>query len=165
MSRRALTPPLVYLLLAVAVAGPLLAPGLVLAVDLAPVPHPHLASAYWGVAQGTHEGSLSRLPLDALFVLLGRVGAVAIGEKLLLLAIVFLAGLGMHRAAPARTEAGRYFAGLLYAVNPFVYDRLYTGQWFLLLGYALVPWAFRQFGRLLAGDSRRACGFAAGARR
>jgi hypothetical protein len=152
-------PLLGYGVLALAVAGPLLAPGLVLTVDLAPVPHPHLASVYWGLPQGSHEGSLDRLPLDALFVLLGHIGAVAVGQKLLLLAIVFLAGLGMHRAAPARSEAGRYFAGLLYAVNPFVYDRLVTGQWYLLLGYALLPWAFRALGPLLAGDWRSAWRF------
>jgi hypothetical protein len=152
-------PTLFYAVLTVAVAGPLLAPGLVLAVDLAPVPHPHLSSDYWGLPQGTHEGSLGRLPFDALFVLLGHIGAVAVGEKLLLLAVVFLAGLGMHRAVPARREAGRYFAGLLYAINPFVYDRLVTGQWYLLLGYALLPWAFRAFLPLLAGDWRSAWRF------
>jgi dolichol-phosphate mannosyltransferase len=152
---------LVYAVLALAVAGPLLAPGLVLTVDLSPVPHPHLAGAYWGLPEGTHEGALDRLPIDALFVALGHLGLVAAGQKLLLLGIVFLAGLGMHRAAPARTEAGRYFAGLLYAVNPFVYDRLQAGQWYLLLGYALLPWAFRSFGRLLEGDWRSAWRFAA----
>jgi hypothetical protein len=153
-------PLLAYGILAVVVAGPLLAPGLVLTVDLAPVPHPRLASAYWGLPQGTHEGSLGRLPLDTLFVLLGHIGGVAIGEKLLLLAIVFLAGLGMHGAVAARTDAARYFAGLLYAVNPFVYDRLVTGQWYLLLGYALLPWAFRAFRPLLCGEWRSAWRFA-----
>ncbi|MDH4178366.1 MAG: hypothetical protein OEV72_12375, partial [Thermoleophilia bacterium] len=136
------------------VAGPLLAPGLVLAVDLNIVPHPHLATMYWGLAQGTHEGALNRLPLDALFVGLGRVGMVGVGEKALLLAIVFLSGYGMHRAAPSRGEVGRYFAGVLYAVNPFVFERLYTGQWFLLLGYALLPFAFTAFAGALAGRRR-----------
>jgi len=39
-------------------------------------------------------------------------------------------------AAPARLGAG-----LLYAVNPFVFDRLYAGQLGVLLGYALLPFA------------------------
>jgi len=152
--------PLVYGLLAGAVAGPLLKPGLVLAVDLVPVPHPHLGSDYWGLASGTHAGPVDRLPIDLLFVALGHVGAVAIGEKLLLLAIVFLAGLGMHRLVPATHATGRYFAGALYAVNPFVYDRLYTGQWYLLLGYALLPWAFAAFLPLVSGRWRSAWRFA-----
>ena len=101
-TRRRTIVPAFYALLALAVAGPLLAPGLVLAVDLHIVPHPHLASDYWGVGQGTHEGALDRLPLDALFVGLGRIGLVGAGEKALLLATVFLAGFGMHRATPSR---------------------------------------------------------------
>ena len=35
----------------------------------------------------------------------------------------------------------RLGAGLFYAVNPFVFDRLYAGQLGLLLGYALLPFA------------------------
>src|SRR5437016_2497358 len=63
--------PLIYAGLALALAGPLLmGRGVVLAVDLSQSPHPGLDTAYWGLPQGTHEGSLSRLPLDALFVAL-----------------------------------------------------------------------------------------------
>jgi dolichol-phosphate mannosyltransferase len=131
----------------------------VLALDLAPVPDPHFASDYWGLPSGTHAGALGRLPIDALFVLLGKIGAVGLGEKALLLAIVFLAGFGMHRTVPARSEAGRYFAGVLYALNPFVYDRLYAGQWFLLLGYALIPHAFASFTLLLKDRWRSAWRF------
>jgi hypothetical protein len=144
---------LTYIALAVAVAGPLLGSGLVLVVDLAQTPHPNVDTAYWGLPQGTHEGALARLPLDALFATLGTIDAVAIGQKLMLLAIVFLAGFGMHRLAPARTRAAALFAGFLYAVNPFVYDRLDSGQWFLLLGYALLPHAYRSFLRVLEGRS------------
>src|SRR6266567_106082 len=35
----------------------------------------------------------------------------------------------------------RLGAGLFYAVNPFVFDRLYVGQLGVLLGYALLPFA------------------------
>ena len=134
--------PLIYLALGLAVAGPLLGGGLVLAVDLALGPHPTLDTAYWGLPRGTHGGLLSRLPLDALFVALGRVDAVAVGEKVLLVAVVALAGWGMHRLVRVRHASAAWFAGLLYAINPFVYDRLHSGQWFLLLGYALLPHAY-----------------------
>lgn len=122
-----------------------------LAVDLSLAPGQDLPDAYWGLGEGTREASPARLPLDALFAALGALGAVAIGEKLMLVAIVLLAGAGMHRAAPVQSEVARVYAGLLYAVNPFVYDRLYTGQWFLLLGYALMPAAYVAFQRVLDG--------------
>src|SRR5205085_10900841 len=37
--------------------------------------------------------------------------------------------------------AARIGAGLLYAWNPMVYERLLLGQWAFLLGYALLPFA------------------------
>jgi dolichol-phosphate mannosyltransferase len=151
---------IVYAALAFLVAGPLLAPGLVLAVDLNVVPHPHLPASIWGLPTGTHGGPPNRLPIDLLFVAAGHLGAVAVVEKALLLAIVFLAGLGMHRLVPVEASAGRYFAGVLYAVNPFVYDRLYTGQWFLLLGYALLPWAYAWSRPVVEGTWRSAPRFA-----
>ena len=88
---KALRPGIVYGALALVVAGPLLAPGLILVVDLSVVPHPSLPSMYWGLPTGTHGAAASRLPFDLLFVLAGRIGAVGVAEKLLLLAIVFLA--------------------------------------------------------------------------
>jgi hypothetical protein len=159
--RRRHLPEIVYAGLAVVVAGPLLAPGLVLAVDLNPVPHPHLAGLYSGVPEGTHSAPIDRLPIDLLFVALGHINAVAIGEKALLLAIVFLAGWGMHRLLPSTSEIARFFGGILYAVNPFVYDRLITGQWYLLLGYALLPWAFAALLPLAEGRRSAAWRFAA----
>jgi hypothetical protein len=153
--------PLVYLALALAVAAPLFGTGLVLAVDLAQTPHPGIPTAYWGIPEGTHIGPPARLPLDAVFAALGEIDAVWLGQKLMLLAIVFLAGLGAHRLVPVRTERARLFAGFLYAVNPFVYDRLYTGQWFLLLGYALLPHAYLAFLRALDGRRRAPLAFGA----
>ena len=38
-----------------------------------------------------------------------------------------------------------YFVSLLGIFNPFFYTRLITGQWLVLLGYALLPWAIRSF--------------------
>jgi hypothetical protein len=146
-------PVAVYALLALAVAGGLLLPGLVLAVDIGAAPHPHLPSTYFGLPEATQGGVLARLPLDATLVVLGDLGLAGLSEKLLLLASVFLAGLGMHRLVPVESPVARTFAGLLFAINPFVYDRLYAGQWFVTLGYALLPWAFASFLTLLRRDA------------
>ncbi len=142
-----------YGALGLLVAGPLLSPGLVLAVDSAPVPHPALDPSYWGLGQGTHEGTVSRLPLDALLTAVGWVTSVAVAQKLVLVASIALAGWGMHRLVEGRHPAARVFAGLLYAINPFVYERIWTGQLSVVLGYALLPWAFAAFRQLLRGDT------------
>src|SRR3989338_10892138 len=34
----------------------------------------------------------------------------------------------------------KLFAGTLYSVNPFVYERVMAGHWYFLLAYALFPW-------------------------
>ena len=82
-------------------------------------------------------------------------------ERVLLVAIVLLAGLGVHRLVAGERAGLAAFAGVLYAINPFVYDRLLTGQWFLLLGYAVLPWALRALIRTLRGERRAPWMFAA----
>jgi hypothetical protein len=67
----------------------------------------------------------------------------------------------MHRLVPSASEVARFFGGILYAVNPFVYDRLDTGQWYLLLGYALLPWAFAALLPLAQGRRSAVWRFAA----
>lgn len=66
-------------------------------------------------------------------------------QKLLLFSILLLAGWGMHRLVaglekPRLPSTALYMAGLLYMVNPFTYDRLMTGQFAVIFGYALLPW-------------------------
>ena len=40
-------------------------------------------------------------------------------------------------------SAGNYFAGILYVVNPYTYERWLAGHYLLLAGYALLPWLLR----------------------
>ncbi len=52
-----------------------------------------------------------------------------------------LATTGAARLLRTAVLPARLGAGLFYAVNPFVFDRLYAGQLGVLLGYALLPFA------------------------
>src|SRR5205809_994983 len=56
-----------------------------------------------------------------------------------------LATTGAARLVRTGGLPARLGAGLFYAVNPFVFDRLYAGQLGLLLGYALLPFAVAAF--------------------
>jgi hypothetical protein len=49
----------------------------------------------------------------------------------------------------------RIAAGTLYAVNPFVFNRLYAGHLALLIGYALLPFAVKSVMRSLSSPSLR----------
>jgi len=131
---------LVYTLAALLVIAPLLPRGYVLTLDMVFAPHARMPAT-------VSNGYLFYAFLHGLnFVLPGDVI-----EKILLLTILLLAGVGMHRlveylggkTADRPQKIGAYFAGTLYMVNPFTYDRLMAGQYLVLLGYALLPWFVR----------------------
>ncbi len=50
------------------------------------------------------------------------------------------------------TPWGAYFAGILYMINPFTYQRFMDGQYAVLLGYALMPFFVRALLRFLDID-------------
>lgn len=82
-----------------------------------------------------------RLPVYILLSGLAHFVSPAWIARVILVSIPLIGGIGMHRLAPTNSEIGRFFAGLLYILNPFVYERMLAGHWHILLGYALLPWA------------------------
>ncbi len=73
-------------------------------------------------------------------------------EKVVLFGIIVMSGIGMYillkylQSDIAHTEYdtwGCYFAGVLFAVNPYTYSRFMAGQYAVLLGYATLPFFFR----------------------
>jgi hypothetical protein len=144
-----------YTLVAMLVVGPLLRPGYILALDMVFTPHLRMP----------HAVNNSYL-FYALLHLVNSVLPGQIIQKLLLLGLFVIAGISMHRLIQyihdKPGELAAYAAGILYAVNPFTYDRLMAGQYVLLLGYALLPSFANALLRLVRLPSRRA-GLVAGA--
>lgn len=126
--------------LALIVAGPLLGPGHLLLLDFPSGPRlPRIDL----VPPSRPDAFDNGLPLLALHTLLREVQEL-LPDKAFLLAPVVLGGIGLYRVLRRRLEAGALaatYAGTLYAVNPFVYDRYLAGQLYFLLGYSLLPWA------------------------
>src|SRR6516225_2732249 len=77
-------------------------------------------------------------------------------QKLLLLSIFMLACSGAAALLAREPWFARLAAGVFYAWNPFVAERLIIGQWALLLGYAGLPWVLRA--ALALGPSWRGTG-------
>jgi len=125
-------PFLVYGAVVLLLLGPLLLPGYILTLDMVFTPQlpmpPEVTSSYlWHVLL---HGLNMVLPADLI-------------QKLMLLVILILTGLGAHRLAQQwKLVDGPllYTAGLLYMVNPFTYERFMSGQYNVLFGYALLPW-------------------------
>ena len=124
------------LVLGLLALGPGLARGYLLSYDMVFVPRPQFNAAVLGTS-----GELPRaVPSDAVMAALSSELPTDIVQKLLLLAIFVLACAGAARLLSAERLPAQLAAGVLYAWNPFVAERLILGQWALLLGYAGLPW-------------------------
>jgi len=126
----------VGLLLAIGICWPLIGGRPLFLLDWVTGPRPPLPSP--GML-GLDGGLTTGLALGVLMTVLVR----AVGEAvtwLVLFAIFPLAVLGAGRLA-GRGIWCRIAAGCLFAVNPWVFNRIFAGQLALLFGYALLPWA------------------------
>jgi hypothetical protein len=130
----ALAPLLLGLVLAALVCYPF-ADGRLLLLDFVSGPHqPLLPATAFGLGGGLTGGVPFTVGSGLLDRLLGQAGPVVATVVFFPLATTAAARLVRSAVLPARLGAG-----LLYAVNPFVFDRLYAGQLGVLLGYALLP--------------------------
>lgn len=111
--------------------------GRLLLLDYVSGPHEPLVPA---TAFGLNGGLTGGLPLAIALRLLDR--ALGQAGSVIPVAVFFpLATTAMARLVRTTVLPAKLGAGLLYAVNPFVFDRLYAGQLGVLLGYALLPLA------------------------
>jgi hypothetical protein len=128
--------------------GPGLAPGFVLSYDMVFVPRPGFTRATFGLT-----GMLPRhVPSDAFVAALSQVLPADVAQKAILLAIFTLACASASVLVPSERLLPRLAAGVVYAWNPFVAERLLLGHWALLLGYAALPLVAAAAAR---GDHRR----------
>lgn len=138
--------------LGLAALGPGLAPGFVLSYDMVFTPDPAFTPMTFGLT-----GTVPRqVPSDAFVTALATVIPADAVQKLILLAIFVMACMSAASLVPTRRLAPRLAAGVCYAWNPFVAERLLLGQWALLLGYAALPWVVAAAARTAEkGGTRR----------
>ena len=126
------------------VAGPWLLPGYLFGTDW---PGPR----HFGPSNSVG----SALPLEAAMAGLAWAIGGEVTGKLLILGSLFAAAALVYRALPVGGVVPRAAAATVYAVNPFVYGRLHYGQMFLLLAYAILPWALTRLRGMLAEPGGR----------
>jgi hypothetical protein len=119
--------------------GPGLRRGFLLSYDMVVVPREPFTATMFGLAGGPPRA----VPSDAVLAVLSRIVPADIVQKLVLLSIFALACAGAAALLEREPWFARLAAGVFYAWNPFVAERLLIGQWALLLGYAGLPWALR----------------------
>lgn len=129
---------LVGLLLALLLLAPLLGPGYVLVRDMVFVPRIPLGRQLLGI------GSVPRaVPSDLLLALAGRVLTSGWTQDVVLVAIVVGAAWGAARLAPTTSAWSAAAAATSYGWSAYLHERLLLGQWALLIGWAVLPWAAR----------------------
>lgn len=138
-------------LLTVLITAPLLAPGYVVGYDMVFVPDLTLRRDLFGVTTALPRA----VPSDVVVALLDEIAGGQALNKLVLVAIPLLSGLGMTalwRALGLGGPLAGAAATALYVWNPFVAERYHLGAWALLLGYAALPWLVRSALRLRQGQ-------------
>lgn len=138
-----------YLIISISILGFTLTPGYILALDMIFTPEVTLSTT-------TNPSYLFYLLLKIFSFVL----PVWLLQKIILLATFTLAGIGAHKLVQYVMQGKKtaaygswpyYFAGILYTINPFTYTRLMAGQFAVLLGYALLPFAAYYTLRFLRG--------------
>ncbi|MHB8619142.1 MAG: hypothetical protein ACYDAG_06165 [Chloroflexota bacterium] len=115
---------------------PFWAPGYLLVLDSVAGPISPWPLSAENLAGG---GLQSGLPWSLAAWAAAHVGLSAEFQKLVLSAAVFFAAWGAARLVRRRHSAGWLYASVLYAINPWVYDRVWAGQVGVIMAYALLP--------------------------
>lgn len=125
-------------LLAALILLPLfLGPGSWLIGDMVFVPEQPWKAAWLGL-----DGSLPRaVPMDALVSVASHVMPGEWLQRLLLAGGLLVGGTGTGRLLARHAWYARAAGITLFLWNPWVLERLLIGQWAILLGYLVLPWA------------------------
>jgi hypothetical protein len=119
--------------------GPGLRRGFLLSYDMVFVPRESLSAALSGATSGAPRP----VPSDLVVALASHLLPGDVVQKIVLLAIFAAACGGVAALLADEPIPARLAAGVFYAWNPFVAERLIIGQWATLLGYAGLPWVLR----------------------
>ncbi|MEA2505589.1 MAG: hypothetical protein QOH48_207, partial [Actinomycetota bacterium] len=144
-----------FLAVTVAVLGPLLLPGYLLLLDFPSGPHIPWVSLFPLPSQGLVSAGTPMINALRLFTIVLPEQT----PKLLIVVSIIVAGVGLFRFLTSCLRLGSIPAlagSTMFAINPFVYDRILAGQLLVFLAYALLPWALSSLLRLALGGTPRA---------
>ena len=134
-----------YFIISIAVLSKLLSPGYILTLDLIFVPKIAFTDFFFGLKDFLG----GQMPFLFLLQVMGKVLPSQVIQKLSFLMAFFVSGACAHHLCPAKSRMGKYFAGLMYMINPYLYVRFLAGHYYILLAHAIVPVAILSFLRYL----------------
>src|SRR3989338_6174642 len=101
------------------------------------------------------EATYSGLSFLLFRKLLSFFIATSVLQKLSIFFIFFLSGISMHNLINTKSQIPKYFAGVFYMINPFVYIRFMAGHWLILLAYAILPFVVKSIMKFLENQDRK----------
>lgn len=124
--------------LAALLLAPVVGPGFVLVRDMVFVPRIPLTRTLLGVT-----GVPRAVPSDLVVALLSRVLTGGWLQDVILVAVVVCGAWGAARLVPSGRPSQAVVAAAGYGWSAYFHERLLLGQWALLVGWAVLPWAAR----------------------
>jgi len=125
----------IFLILSLVLVMNFFSPGYILTLDMIFTPDTfRISDPFYGLSN-----QYSTLPIYAFLDFLGIFFSNELIQKLLFFLVFYVSGVSMYKLCPEEWGIGRYFAGFLYMLNPFIYVRFLAGHWLILLAYAVSP--------------------------
>lgn len=137
-------PIILFSILSFIIVFPLLSPGYILTLDMVFTPK----------LQVPVVSSPSFFFSSVLWLLNMAIPSYFL-QKTMLFLVFFLAGWGMYRFVSKKFGLFGIWGGILFAINPFVYERIMAGQWKFLLGYSILPFVMQSVIDFFADPNRK----------
>ncbi len=110
---------------------------------------------YSDIFYGIKESVSANMPLQLFREFLNIFISTSLFQKLLIFLMLFLSGVSMYSLINTKSKLPKYFAGLLYMVNPYVYIRFMAGHLLILLAYAITPFVIKSFIKFLDTPNKK----------
>lgn len=127
------TPSFIYVALVAIVMIPLFRSGYIFLLDM-------VFPSDWALPYIVNGIIPSNYPLQAILHVFAQIIGTPLTEKLMLAFILLLPSIAMYKLARKYFNTRLAFlSGLIYMANPWVYERFFSGQWLVMLGFGFLP--------------------------
>ena len=126
----------IFGILALIIMYPLFSDGFIFTLDAPLSPNINARDAFSGLNERISPSDLFLF----LEVLVNHIIPIQLFQKIIYFLVFFISALAMYQLPNTQRKLPRYFAAILYMVNPFLYTRFMVGHLGLLISYALFPY-------------------------
>jgi len=131
----------IFFLVSILVFWGLLKPDYILTLDMNFTENTRILDIIYGIKNLPSIGIIFNLTITFL----NLIFPMWVVQKIILFSILFFSGIFAYRFFPADNKIGKFFAGLVYMINPFIFVRFLAGHLLLLIGYTFLPLLIKTF--------------------